>query len=102
AVGEKPPFPERLQEHHTLVAAPILAANEIRPAIQIQSVWSGGRQFDEDGDTVPTIPTDNVLFLWIIVTYRGPFTDQHETRACWIYNESTGRFNGPWGSEEYS
>jgi hypothetical protein len=102
AVGEEPPLPDRLPESRTLVAAPIFAAGEARHEIAQRYVWLGGSEFDEDGATIPSIPTGSVLFLWIIITYRGPFTDQHETRACWIYNENTGRFNGPWGTQEYS
>lgn len=102
AVGENPPFPDRLPESHTLIAAPILAAGEARHDIAQHLIWSEGTAFDEDGSIIPSIPEHKVLFLWIIITYRGPFTDQHETRACWIYNENTGRFNGPWGVAEYS
>jgi hypothetical protein len=101
-IGATPDSPNRLHEGHTLIAAPILAAGEVRQKIPEQYIWAGGSEFDQDGYVIPTIPPGSVLFLWIIVTYRGPFTDQHETRACWMYNESTGRFNGPWGTADYS
>jgi hypothetical protein len=102
AIAEAPPLPNRVPESHSLIAAPILAANEVRPGIEQSYVWFGGYEFDADGMTIPSIPVGSVLFLWIIITYRGPFTDQHETRACWIYNETTNRFSGPWGTQEYS
>jgi hypothetical protein len=102
AVGIDPPLPSLLPDNHTLRATPIFAAGEARHEIEAGYVWLGGSEFDEDGDTIPSIPDGSTLYLWVIITYRGPFTDQHETRACWIYNEITGRFIGPWGGPEYS
>lgn len=90
--GIEPPMPERLYDGHTLVAAPIFAAGERRDKVAQHHVWDGESGNDENGQTVPTLKNGESLFLWIILTYRGPFTDQHETRACWLYNESTGRF----------
>ncbi len=78
AIGVDPPFPDRLPANHTLVTSPILAAGELRPANEIGYVWTGGSEFDEDGATIPSIPNGYTLYLWVIVTYRGPFTDQHE------------------------
>jgi hypothetical protein len=101
AVGIDPPFPSLLPDSHTLRATPIFAAGESRHEIETGYAWFGGSEFDEDGSTIPSIPNGSTLYLWVIITYRGPFTDQHETRACWIYNDSTGRFS-PWGGPEYS
>ena len=102
AIGTDPPLPDRLPDSHSLIASPIFAASEVRHEIAARYVWIGGSEFDEYGGIIPSIPDGKTLFLWVIVTYRGPFTDQHETRVCWIYNESTGQFVGPWGGPEYS
>jgi len=55
----------------------------------------------EYGEDYPALG-DNDLFFWVILCYRGPFTDQHETRMCWRYDEATNRFTGPFGGAEFS
>ena len=97
-----PPLPNLLPGSHPLVTSPIFAIGEIREDIAEMHAWNGNVGNDEDDTRIPVIPDGNELFLWIAITYRGPFTDQHETRACWIYNKGTGRFTGPWGGPEYS
>jgi len=102
SAGADPETPERVPYSHTLITAPIVAAGEIRNEITQYLRWQGDYGNDEDGSLVPTLKDDSTLFFWVIVMYRGPFTDQHETRACWRYDKSTGRFIGPHGGPEYS
>jgi hypothetical protein len=82
------------------MVSPILAAGEVRESIEETLDW-GKLKNTEDGDVVPDLGTD-VLFFWVIITYRGPFTDHHETMACWRYDEPTGRFIGPHGGDQYN
>jgi hypothetical protein len=102
SVAVDPTSPDRLPYSHTLVVSPIFAAGETRHGIAERLVWDRAYGNDEDGNIVPTLGKDNTLFFWIIITYRGPFTDGHETRVCWQYDKSTGRFIGPYGGPEYS
>jgi hypothetical protein len=84
------PFPY----NHNLIISPIIAADEVRTDL-VQSVPSSlvGFVFDETGDDlIPQIGPYDDFFLWIIVSYRGPFTDHHETSVCWRWNEGDGRF----------
>ena len=53
----------------------------LRPAI-VTVIWSYGRIF-RIGER---------LFFRIVVNYRGPFTEGHETSACWRYDRDQGFF----------
>ena len=96
----EPTSPPRLEYNHDLVVSPILAAGEVRSKIEERLKWQEF-QTTEHGNQVPYL-ADNELFFWVIIAYRGPFSDQHETRICWRYDDSTGRFIGPFGGPEYS
>jgi hypothetical protein len=97
----EPLSPPRLGYNHALIVSPILAPGEVRSSIEESLLWDGQLQRDEDGREYPALG-DNDLFFWVIISYRGPFTDQHETRTCWRYDLATGRFIGPHGGSEFS
>jgi hypothetical protein len=101
SVFTEPQSPPPLDYHHNMVASPIFAAGEARPDNQASMQWDGGVLNDEYENLFPDLGKEE-LFFWVIITYRGPFSDQHETRACWRYDEDTNRFIGPHGGREYS
>jgi hypothetical protein len=96
SVFTEPTSPPRLEYNHELVTSPILAAGEVRVGIEERLEWH-----TEYPMASPTFG-QNELWFWVIIAYRGPFSDQHETRMCWRYDEATGRFTGPFGGPEYS
>jgi hypothetical protein len=97
----EPLSPARLEYNHSLIVSPILAAGERRDGIEETLKWDGNIKNDEWDNKYPALG-DNELWFWAIVAYRGPFTDQHETRICWRYDEATGHFTGPFGGPEHS
>ena len=101
SVFTEPLPPPRLDYNHPIIVSPILAAGEIRPKIEESLRWDGDLQRDEYGSEYPALG-NNDLFFWVILLYRGPFTDQHETRMCWRYDLATGHFIGPYGGPEHS
>jgi hypothetical protein len=100
-VSVAPRNPDHLPHSHSLVVSPIFAPGDARHEIPEWLVWSD-HGHDEDGSYIPILGEDRSLFFWIVITYRGPFTDGHETRACWRYNESTGRFVAAHGGPDYN
>jgi hypothetical protein len=88
-----PIVPPLVGYHHELVTSPILAPNELRKEIAETLRWTGGVQNDEYQSLYPVLENTE-LFFWVILNYRGPFTDEHETRACWRYDLDTNRFVG--------
>jgi hypothetical protein len=97
----EPLAPARLDYNHSLIVSPILAAGERRDGIEENLRWDGKLKNDEWNNKFPALG-DEELWFWAIVAYRGPFTDQHETRICWRYDTATGPFIGPYGGPEYS
>jgi hypothetical protein len=100
SVFTEPLKPPRLEYDHSLIVSPILAAGEVRKDIQENLQWNEFTSTEHE-QTAPVFG-DNDLWFWIIIAYRGPFSDQHETRVCWRYDGATGRFTGPFGGPEYS
>jgi hypothetical protein len=91
--GPEPASPPPVNAHHNLAASPILAAGEVRHNLEEWLKWDGEVWNDEYNDFFPELGNDG-LFFWVIINYRGPFSDQHETRACWRYNQRANRFIG--------
>jgi len=102
SVAVNPISPNRLPYSHTLIVSPIFASGETRHKMVERFTWNGAYGNGEYEEIVPDFGKDNTLFFWIIIGYRGPFTDGHEIRMCWRYDEATGRFIGPHGDETYS
>jgi hypothetical protein len=89
-----PDTPIPFAYNHNLITSPIITSGEVRTGIE-QDVASGSIdfKFDETGDDlVPIVKLYDDLFMWIILTYRGPFTDHHETSMCWRWEEGDRRF----------
>ena len=99
-VFSEPFNPPVLGPHHSLSISPILAAGEIRHDLEEFLQWENFTATKDD----PHAPDfgDDELFFSVVITYRGPFSDGHETRACWRYDQYSGRFIGPYGGAEHS
>lgn len=100
-VFHEPLPPARLENYHQLVSAPVLAPGEVRSGIEESLRWDGEIRFDEWANRFPDLGAEE-LWFWAIVAYRGPFTDQHETRVCMRYDQATGWFTGPFGGADHS
>jgi hypothetical protein len=92
--------PDRLGDYHSLIVSPILAPGEARHDLVERLVWDDFGN-DEDSSIVPNLG-DRSLFFAIIISYHGPFTNGHETRAYWRLNEATGRLVGLRDDPKYS
>jgi len=98
-IATGPDRPLAFDHDHPLVGSPIIQAGEVRRGIR-EDVAANSVQFTTDEHfTLQTIddvvPVKNVykdVFLWIILSYRGPFTDHHEISGCWRWEEGTRRF----------
>jgi hypothetical protein len=103
-----PETPLRVDEDHSLLISPIMAAGEIRrnlkdhlpDGIATRGLWVS------NNDTfypirAPEIAKDWDLFYWIIVEYRGPFSQKHESSFCWRFHKGEKLFV-QYGGEEYN
>jgi hypothetical protein len=109
-----PDMPPAASEDHDLVTSPILAANERREPYReylSPDLHTGGIAFKETGrgenkslrvsGPVFNIPKGDDLFFRIEITYRGPFTRNHETGAMWLVRPGLGDLV-PRGGDEYN
>lgn len=99
SVSREPKLPPRLRFDDSLVIDPILAPGEVR----LQSERLEWKEFTatEDDPNAPFFGEDQ-LWFWVIIPYRGPFSQDHEIRKCWRYDKDRCRFIGPWGNFQYS
>jgi hypothetical protein len=79
-------------QSHSLVTAPIIAPNKVRDNIREYTVAGSIRGFAVGEDYAPITEADEDIFLWVILAYRGPFTEGHETSACLRWNVGSARF----------
>jgi hypothetical protein len=98
-IATGPDIPLAFDYDHVMVSSPIIRAGEIRESIR-EDVAKDSVAFTADehffaesiDDCFPNKDADREVFLWIILTYRGPFTDQHEISACWRWDYGSRRF----------
>jgi hypothetical protein len=100
-VSKEPLAPNPLGMNHDLISGPILAPGETRHRLEETLYWDKNLNEEEPGSFFPDLGDDD-LWFWAIVTYRGPFTDQHETRLCMRYEPGSNYFAGPIGGPEFS
>jgi hypothetical protein len=88
-----PDFPLPFAYDHPLITSPIIATNEIRTNIR-ENVASSSVEFvlDEHNNPIPKATAYQDVFLWIIISYKGPFTDHHEISGCWRWDSADCRF----------
>jgi hypothetical protein len=99
SVSSEPQRPDRLEFSDSLVIDPILAPGDVR--LQSERLeWTAFTATEDD----PHAPYfgENQLWFWVVIPYRGPFSQGHEIRKCWRYDKDSFRFIGPWGNTHYS
>jgi hypothetical protein len=95
SVFTEPLSPANFDFNHPLAISAVLVPGEPRNDLDEGLEWNDFGS-DEYGNDVPNFGS-NDLFFWVVIRYRGTFSGGHVTRACWRYDERTGRlveFNG--------
>jgi hypothetical protein len=98
-------IPPSLWPGHSLVASPIISAGERRDKLQVGDpdglIRDGGGKsliFNDDGssESIPNVQFNvqdgSHVFLRSIISYRGPFSEDHETVATWKYDTEVRQF----------
>lgn len=112
-------MPNDARNDHPLITSPIVASGSIVGPVKIyssditfaadergdinESEFLAELEYDMPVDQYgtpwvrPTIPSNKELRFRVVVDYRGPFTWDHNTSACWRYDRNTFRFvsSGP-------
>ncbi|MGX1323243.1 hypothetical protein AB7M17_006696 [Bradyrhizobium sp. USDA 377] len=99
-VHAEPLAPVNYDCNHPLAVSAVLVPGEPRHDLDEGLAWNDVVFDDYEGDR-PDFG-DMHLFFWVIIRYRGTFTSGHTTRACWRYDERTGRFVEFNGGREYN
>ncbi len=106
----EPPCPTLLNEDHSLLVAPVLAAGERRDGLREYLPAGMAKGVDRGvydrlrGEGLVTfvpeldLPDGFQLFFRGKITYHGPFTVGHETGALW-FNLAGGQFVQRGGNE---
>jgi hypothetical protein len=92
SVFSEPLAPLQLDFDDPLVASPVVAANEGRPG-RTTLAWSEDKidTVDEWGTEFPDVGQESVWFR-VVIKYRGPFTEGHETSVSLRCDPRTRRF----------
>jgi hypothetical protein len=90
SVFTEPLSPANFDFNHPLAISAVLVPGEPRNDLDEGLEWNDIGS-DEGGNDIPNLG-NNDLFFWVVIRYRGTFTGGHVTRACWRYDERTGRF----------
>src|ERR1700674_1364911 len=102
STGLEPDIPLRLDHTHNLFVLPVLPQYDVRNLRELlpdgiawdstyESLTGGLEGNLVAGGLAPRLTGQDDFFFWIIVTYKGPFTDHHETSACWRFDSGTNR-----------
>jgi hypothetical protein len=114
-ISEKaePPIPPLLHDGHNLLAAPILEAGEKRGPFRgyMPVGMSTGTiiaQIDDATEEkvkgfIPEFAIEDGfdVFFRAVIKYDGPFSNGHETGACWLYMPGSSEF-AVRGGDEYN
>jgi len=90
-----------VDRRHTLVSVPVLSAGEVRQKIEEEIPANMVNFITTEKGFTPDLKHGEDLFFRVIIQYRGPFTEGHESSFCWTYNTHTNYFE-PYGHEEYN
>jgi len=90
-----------VDRRHNLVCAPILSAGEVRKGIEEEIPANMINFITTDMGYAPDLKHGEELYFRVIIRYRGPFTEGHESSFCWSYNTHTNYFE-PYGHEDYN
>lgn len=106
-VGRGPEHPTPAPIWHELLRRPILIPHERRDEIS-QTLPDGikTRQYADEhtppGSLMePILGDSEYLFFWVKIQYRGPFSETHETSACWRWDGDGARLI-EYGGDEYN
>jgi len=90
-----------VDRRHTLVSVPVLSAGEVRQKIEEEIPANMVNFITTEKGFTPDLKHGEDLFFRVIIRYRGPFTEGHESGFCWRYNTHTNYFE-PYGHEDYN
>lgn len=90
SVHTEPLPPANYDFNHPLAVSAVLVPGEPRNDLDEGLQWDDVVLDDYEGDKPDLGGKD--LFFWVVIRYRGTFSGGHVTRACWRYDERTGRF----------
>ena len=97
---EPPISAMQVERAHPLLQSPILSPDERRTRVRIEA--PAGMSFTPDMvHVIPRLNTQEDLFLFIIVYYRGPFTKGHVSTFCWRYDHASDGFIA-FGGQKYN
>jgi hypothetical protein len=85
---------------HPLLKRPILGFN-FEETVRINAPGNLNFIATEGREVVPKPRESDEVFVWVRISYRGPFTTGHQTSACWRYDGLTNRLV-QWGDEKYN
>ena len=94
SVGALPENPAAIAGWHCLLATPILTPNGVES--DIREWFPDGidakeytDEYTQRGEAwMPDLKDGESFYFWIKIKYRGPFTWDHETSACWRWERS--------------
>jgi hypothetical protein len=111
AFDNDPALPLRVRDDHSLLISPIMPPGEIRSDLRDElptAVHSGETKAVYDDAVretrtiaIPKVESGEELFFRVFISYRGPFTSDHVTSACWRYLPDNNHFV-QYGHREYN
>jgi hypothetical protein len=106
-VGTGPETPIDVGPWHKLIEPPIMMPNERRddektvPDSISTSEYADEYTSPSDAFTVPDLKDGTNFFFWARIKYHGPFSNGHETSACWQWDQKSSRLI-LYGDEKYN
>lgn len=99
-------WPDHIRKGHSLIISPVLCRDERRGPFQHNSMdtmytndahseWLEYDLVNSHDDTQlvrPRLPSGYELFFRVIIKYRGTFTEDHTSSACWRYDRNYWSF----------
>jgi hypothetical protein len=77
---------------HTLVNSPVIPASDVRRDISEYAVAGTIQGTVVERWFAPESAATEDVFLWIVLRYRGPFTEGHETSICLRWEIGSARW----------
>jgi hypothetical protein len=107
STASEPERPKPTTVWHELLRRPILIPGELRE--EIRQFFPDGiptRQYaDEDTPPgalmEPLLDDGQQLFFLVMIGYRGPFSEGHETSGCWRWDRQSAKMI-EYGGDEYN
>jgi hypothetical protein len=94
-VGVAPKQPDAVRGWHDFLVSPLFVTGERRdnPTQSIPDDIEIGDYADENTPPfpIPWLKGEDQFFFWIKIKYSGPFSKDHETSACWRWDNNSHR-----------